>query len=235
MRFAPPPPCVALGVPLAQQYSPAGMPQFSPPPLPGACNFPLPPPPPPSRVWRFPLPPPPLPPPLPPSGSGFPPPPLPNQPPPPPPQQPPPPSLPVPSQAVQRSRKKGKNATSDIWASAEEIQYEEGMGIAIEGGALTAEEEPSERGRRRRRKDDSGDQDKMDPCCPSADGYAGYRNRDQIEKSIAQKRRQRNEVHQQLPNPPLQVDRWYYIDNSSRTMQGPFDSVQMLGWKNMGL
>ena len=75
------------------------------------------------------------------------------------------------------------------------------MGIAIEGGALTAEEEPSERGRRRRRKDDSGDQDKMDPCCPSADGYAGYRNRDQIEKSIAQKRRQRNEVHQQLPTP----------------------------------
>ena len=88
----------------------------------------------------------------------------------------------------------------------------------------------------------------LDPCCPSADGYADYRDQEQIARGAAapQRKRVREKGGQgsadadalaragrNASSPPL-VDRWYYIDNQSGTVQGPYASDQMMQWQGAG-
>ncbi|KAL3779174.1 hypothetical protein HJC23_002025 [Cyclotella cryptica] len=206
-----------------QQFPPPPLP---PPPPPAAFPAPLlhlpPPPPPPMQpsnqlVQPFvlsqqqPAPPPPPPPPIPP-------------PPPPPPTQKSIPSLPAPSQAVLRASKKIKSKVlADIWASQEEMEYDETLdGIADYTQQQAQANEPYlPRWQRNKlkKKEKNDATDKFDPCCPSSDGYAEYRNREQIERQA-----------QYDPQTPT----WYYRDNSSGAIQGPFPGVQMHAWKGAG-
>ena len=85
--------------------------------------------------------------------------------------------------------------------------------------------------------------DVNDPCCPSADGYGDYRDREQIErqsKEVAKlKQEQQDHVSQHFAKstrsapPAYNVQRqvWYYRDNTSGAMQGPFSGEQMMGWR----
>ena len=85
--------------------------------------------------------------------------------------------------------------------------------------------------------------DVYDPCCPSADGYGEYRNKEQIErqsKEVAQLQQQQNEhaakhVAQKQEEISssynLQQPIWYYRDNTSGSIQGPFSGEQMMGWR----
>jgi len=211
-----------------------------------------------------------------PQAGGMPRPPPPPRPPGPPPHPPPrhaaaaapilPPALPKPSEAVERvAKKKGKKAggaLADIWATEEEIAYEEatadGGGLAIEGDALNnaastgAGRHRSQLGGRqqqqqhqqqlRRNKKQNPDADIYDPCCPSADGYADYRDKEQIARGGQQpvKKKTKKDRQQPLPQhaqpPPTQqlVDRWYYVDNQTGSIQGPFTSEQMMQWAGAG-
>ena len=91
--------------------------------------------------------------------------------------------------------------------------------------------------------------DVYDPCCPNADGYGEYRNREQIErqsKEVAELQKQQHEhaakhmttamatlqrEAQPLPSYNLQQSIWYYRDNTSGAIQGPFSGEQMMGWR----
>lgn len=166
-------------------------------------------------------------------------------PPPPPPAEPEAPALPPPSEAVKRTlaknKKKGKcsgaSVAADIWASNEEIQYHDGLeGDVIsdpahhqlqqhrKGGHTSAQE----------RKEKIDERDRFDPCCPSADGYGSYRSNKMIQQ-MAQgsgKKRKDRPRGVSTEQPPQVVDRWYYIDNASGAVQGPFGSAMMVGWRN---
>lgn len=235
---------------------PPTAPVFPPPPPPPPINNIPPPLPPPVQQQQIPKPPPPLPPPL-------------------PPPMPPnntqqatpskrttPPSLPAPSKAVLRASKRGgkTNAMADIWASQEEMEYEQfiGGGSAIEGTDFTQpkQNEPYlPRWQRNKRKkmdmkngtDGTADDQINDPCCPSADGYGEYRNKEQIERQakevemrLKEQREHVNAVHQkqqqaiQQQQYNIEQSIWFYRDNSSGAIQGPFSGVQMHGWKSAG-
>ncbi len=97
--------------------------------------------------------------------------------------------------------------------------------------------------------------DVNDPCCPNADGYGEYRNRDQIErqsKDVARLQRQQQDHAANLVaavssslSAQLQSSHslsatsfytvhqsvWYYQDNTSGAIQGPFSGEQMMGWR----
>eukprot|EP00804_Cyclotella_cryptica_P028453 CCRYP_019824-RA/>CCRYP_019824-RA protein AED:0.23 eAED:0.46 QI:0/0/0/1/0/0/3/0/458 len=151
----------------------------------------------------IPPPPPPPPPPLPPQHLSFSAPPPPPPPPIPPPPPPPPtqksiPSLPAPSQAVLRASKKIKSKVlADIWASQEEMEYDETLdGIADYTQQQAQANEPYlPRWQRNKlkKKEKNDATDKFDPCCPSSDGYAEYRNREQIERQAVENRNRQKE------------------------------------------
>lgn len=141
---------------------------------------------------------------------------------------------------------------ADIWASQEEIAYESsaaGGGAAIEGdafahannnGSSSSKPQGGHRGKKKKPKDNP-DADIYDPCCPSADGYADYRDKEQITRGAQQqpggkknkKGKKDGQQQQQQPGPPL-VDRWYYVDNQSGRTQGPFTTEQMAQWRGAG-
>mmetsp|Transcript_17420 Transcript_17420/g.35083 ORF Transcript_17420/g.35083 Transcript_17420/m.35083 type:complete len:646 (-) Transcript_17420:1444-3381(-) len=257
----PPPP------PLSQNFANNMPPQFPPPPPP-------PPPPsmPPNSANatpQFQIPPPPLPhtsPPLPPFPPSHPPP-LPTTAPPP--TAPKiPPKLPPPSKAVVRASK--KKAVADIWASQEEMEYHQGLeGVAeLQQQQLQLQQQQPYLPRWQRNKlnrmkikakeanggnanttnnnnKGNGEEQINDPCCPSADGYAEYRNREQIERQALdakKKREEREKVAQQhvsqtqSGNTPYDIQQpaWYYRDNSTGAIQGPFSGYQIMTWKNAG-
>ena len=148
----------------------------------------------------------------------MPPPPVQAPPPPPPPPPPPsshipipidkikPPPLPEPSKAVLRAAKRSaskSNALADIWASQEEMEYEQtvkGTSFAMEG---TADQQPQpylprwKRNKTNAKSKDHNIADVNDPCCPNADGYGEYRNRDQIERQTKDVARLQKQQHEQ--------------------------------------
>lgn len=214
-----------------------------------------PPPPPPSREElksnSYPPPPPP-------------PPPLPIEdptPPPPPPKPTPsgPPPPPPPSKSVQRLNKrkmKGKGAGSllaDIWASNDELTYDttSGNGIPIEGlpdpkdiqqkqqqrqqqeQHEQKQQEKSKHSFKRRKK--NGEEERFDPLCPNGEGYSDYRSEEQIARSNKQAKNKLAAENKKTETADAadDVDAWYYRD-SSNVLQGPFNSMQMNGWKQAG-
>lgn len=145
------------------------------------------------------------------------------------------------------------------------MQYEQTVGgkssMAMEG---TADQQPQQpylprwkRNKTNPAKSKDSPADVNDPCCPNADGYGEYRNREQIErqsKEVAELQKQQHEhaakqvttamstlqhKSQSLPPslpPPLpsynvQQPIWYYCDNTSGAIQGPFSGDQMIGWR----
>ena len=159
---------------------------------------------------------------------------------------------------------------ADIWATEEEIAYEEsaagsgsgdggigGGAYAIEGevqtsgpaGASHQNQSNSKLHHRKHskpsNKNNNPDADLYDPCCPSADGYADYRDGEQItrgaaaQKQTKKKKKKKKKGKQETgtatgaTTPPL-VDRWYYQDNQTGTVQGPFSSDQMVQWNGAG-
>jgi len=259
-----PPPVNHTAVP--GHYAPPPPSAFPPPPPP---QIPLQPqmnnnfPPPPHHPMQ--MPPPPPPPPMPHQlNRNVPPPPPPPVPPPPPPLPPndtnQPPTLPAPSKAVLRAAKRGgkRNAMADIWASQEEMQYEQqnGKSMAMEGTLDQQQPAYLPRWKRHKKKNAQSKEiaDVNDPCCPSADGYGEYRNKDQIErqsKEVAMLQKEQNEhvaqhlathlastttaahAEQQSAVPFYNVQQsiWYYRDNTSGGTQGPFSGEQMMGWR----
>eukprot|EP00804_Cyclotella_cryptica_P021661 CCRYP_020566-RA/>CCRYP_020566-RA protein AED:0.18 eAED:0.65 QI:0/0/0/0.75/0.33/0.25/4/0/768 len=140
---------------------------------------------------------------------------------------------------------------ADIWASQEEMEYDETLdGIADYTQQQAQANEPYlPRWQRNKlkKKEKNDATDKYDPCCPSSDGYAVYRNREQIERQAVENRNRQKEQtdkrHQPLeeahaPTHSEQYDpqtpTWYYRDNSSGAIQGPFPGVQMHAWKSAG-
>ena len=207
----------------------------------GSMSIPPPPPPPLSAPS---IPPPPPPPPLPPPTAPS------VPPPPPPPPLPPsniPPPPPPPSKAVQllnnkrSKKKKGSSVLTDIWASQEEIAYES-YNNTNENGMLEGippppppPPQPKEqfdfRNKKRKKEHES---DNYDPLCPTAEGYEEYRDQDLIQRSNDkndndkyQKKRKKKKV------PPKVNISWYYQDQSA-IIQGPFQSSQMIMWKDAG-
>lgn len=98
-----------------------------------------------------------------------------------------------------------------------------------------------------KKKEKNDTADKFDPCCPSSDGYAEYRNREQIERqSVENRNRQKQQTNKPHPTHDgatatthfqqydPQTPTWYYRDNSSGAIQGPFAGVQMHAWKSAG-
>lgn len=163
----------------------------------------------------------------------------------------------------------------DIWASAEEIEYEQNMCgggggkspmLAMEG---IADQKPPDdpylpRWKRKKETFAAKKSNKEitvidDPCCPNADGYGEYRDRDQIERQVKEvtilKQQQHEHAAKQmakisstyeqhiaqlssLPSQPppmptyhVQQPIWYYRDNTSGMIQGPFSGEQMIGWR----
>jgi hypothetical protein len=86
--------------------------------------------------------------------------------------------------------------------------------------------------------------DVNDPCCPNADGYGEYRNREQIErqsKEVAELQKQQHDhaakqvitaMSAQHLSYTMQLPTWYYRDNTSGAIQGPFSGEQMMGWRD---
>lgn len=172
-----------------------------------------------------------------------PPPPLPSDepvPPPPPPKPLVPPPPPPPSKSVERlnkRKKKGKGASllADIWASNDEINYDttSGNGVPMEGFVdpnKTKEKQESTHVFKRRKKGGGGEEERFDPLCPSGDGYSDYRSEEQIKRSTVQAKTKMAEKQKKQDSTE---DAWYYRD-SSNALQGPFQSVQMNGWKQAG-
>ncbi|KAL9181405.1 hypothetical protein ACHAXT_010210 [Thalassiosira profunda] len=221
-----------------------------PPPMmpPTQMGFPPPPPLPPSHLTNgaAPPPPPPPPPPVPPPPAVPPPPPLPPK------DKSQPPALPAPSKAVIRAAKRStgkRNALVDIWASAEEVEFDQTLG----GSQGTAEQQQQpyvprwKRNKMAKKSKTTKDEvDVNDPCCPSADGYGEYRNREQIErqsKEVASRQKEQQDhaarhvaaQEEKAASQPqtynMQQQTWFYRDNTSGTIQGPFSGEQMMGWK----
>jgi hypothetical protein len=157
---------------------------------------------------------------------------------------------------------------ADIWASTEEIEYEQSIGskssLAMEGvDQIIKEDEPYVPKWMRKKQDSIAKKTKLDnnmpvddPCCPNSEGYGEYRDREQIErqtKEVAGLKRQQHDhavkqvlqhetTHQllsPLAQPPSQMISsyntqqliWYYKDNTSGNIQGPFSGEQMMGWR----
>ena len=171
-----------------------------------------------------------------------PPPPLPSEepaPPPPPPKPSGPPAPPPPSKSVQRLNKrklKGKKASvmADIWASNEELIYDtiSGNGIPIEGIVTDQQEQGQQKKSQqtfKKRKKNGKEGERFDPLCPSGEGYSDYRSEEQIIRSTVQAKEKLAEMKKAVGAP----DMWYYRD-ASNALQGPFNSVQMNGWKQAG-
>eukprot|EP00956_Cyclotella_meneghiniana_P029559 scaffold71988_cov47-Cyclotella_meneghiniana.AAC.10 len=243
-QFAPPPP----PPPPSNAFPP---PSYAFPPPPPPPNAFLPPP----HPTQFPPPPPP------PSNPSFnsqqnssepPPPPPPPVPPPPPPQPKTKsiPSLPKPSASVIRASRKTKSKLlADIWASAEEMDYDTSLQSSADYTTTTNEEpEPYlpkwQRDKIMKKKNKNDKDDVNDPCCPSADGYSEYRNREQIERQALESRNhhyrmkdsslKQNSHSVNVEDQSITTTTWYYADNSTGAIQGPFTGVQMHGWKNAG-
>jgi hypothetical protein len=138
------------------------------------------------------------------------------------------------------------------------MDYEQTLGgkssMAMEG---TADQQPQQpylprwkRNKANSAKSKDNPADASDPCCPNADGYGEYRNREQIErqsKEVAELQKQQHEhaakqvatamsstlqrEAQPLPSYNLQQSMWYYRDNTSGAIQGPFSGEQMMGWR----
>ena len=188
-----------------------------------ASTMPPPPPPPTSTI-----PPPPPPPPLPPS----------NVPPPPPP----------PSKAVQLLNKRRSNKTknnsvlTDIWASQEEIAYESytenNSQTILEGGSggiskISQQQNKFDFKNKKRKKEHESDN--FDPLCPTADGYDEYRDPDLIHRSKdenANHQQQQQKKRKRKLAKPKNLQ-WYYQDTSG-IIQGPFQALQMVSWKDAG-
>lgn len=142
------------------------------------------------------------------------------------------------------------------------MEYEQtvkGTSFALEG---TADQQPQpylprwKRNKTNAKSKDHNIADVNDPCCPNADGYGEYRNRDQIErqtKDVARLQKQQHEhatnlvgsnaasASQEQPSLSLpstsssyniQQSIWYYQDNTSGAIQGPFSGEQMMGWRS---
>ncbi|KAL7437219.1 hypothetical protein ACHAXM_005518 [Skeletonema potamos] len=177
---------------------------------------------------------------------------------PPPPLPPPPvqtkdvngqPALPAPSKAVLRAAKRNKtSAMADIWASTEEMQYEQSLGVDLEG-AIDDQQQLQQNLprwlRNKQKKSKKDEADVNDPVNPSSEGYGEYRNREQIERQSKEvSMRQKEQIDhanqlmtsQQKKQEQLKVSEnaWYYRDNSSGSVQGPFSREQMLGWRDAG-
>lgn len=145
----------------------------------------------------------------------------------------------------------------DIWASQDELVYEQAVGGGSMEGIFEQEatkEEHIPRWKRDRMKKskqnvvDNGDV--YDPVNPSSTGYADYRNKDQIErqsKQVSKLQKEQMEHAEQLlaahdaeKQETIPVTAaytastaiWYYKDNTSGSLQGPFSAEQMLGWKS---
>lgn len=164
------------------------------------------------------------------------------------------PALPAPSKAVLRAAKRSSgsskrtNALADIWASQEEMEYESSLGGALEGTVDQQQQQQSfvPRWKRNKKNGKSSKEqaDTYDPCCPSADGYSEYRDAEQIErqsKEVAKLKKEQNEhvakhiaatTSQQQSSYDIQQPIWYYRDNTSNAVQGPFSGHQMLGWRS---
>jgi len=169
-----------------------------------------------------------------------------------------PPPLPAPSKAVQRAAKRDKkNSMADIWASQDELMYEQAVGGGSMEGILEQEAAKKEehiprwkRDRMKKSKQNAADNgDVYDPVNPSNTGYAEYRNKDQIERQSKQvsklQKEQREHAEQHLAAHDAEKQEtgpvisaytastaiWYYKDNTSGSLQGPFSAEQMLGWK----
>jgi len=129
------------------------------------------------------------------------------------------PQLPEPSLAVRRG-KKSRSLQADIWATTDELVYEGQQQLTTT--TTTEEEEPIRRTnqetthQQQKRKRSNKDYDINDPCCPAGENYSDYRG-------------------DVVPNNSNKlVNRWYYKDSTSGTVQGPFTSEQMIQWKDAG-
>ena len=139
---------------------------------------------------------------------------------------------------------------ADIWASTEEMQYEKSLGVDLEG-ALDEQQQAEQQQnlprwlRDKQKKSKKDEADVNDPVNPSSEGYGEYRNREQIERqskevSMRQKEQidhanqhmaSQDQKQQQLN---ASENAWYYRDNSSGAVQGPFSGQQMMGWRDAG-
>mmetsp|Transcript_39418 Transcript_39418/g.47405 ORF Transcript_39418/g.47405 Transcript_39418/m.47405 type:complete len:846 (-) Transcript_39418:217-2754(-) len=158
--------------------------------------------------------------------------------PPPPPLPPPPlppplpqenlPVLPPPSAAMKRG-KTSKHLKCDIWASTEEEKcYDREQDAELAAQQQHERQQQQKRYRRQKQQPSSSD-----PCCPSKDGYADYRA--DVVQPIMPSIKMKNPSNPNT-NPchlPL-VNRWYYRDQLSGALQGPFDTHQMMSWKQSG-
>lgn len=159
--------------------------------------------------------------------------------------------MPAPSKAVIRAAKRNKtSALADIWASAEEMHYEKSLGVDLEG--VIDEQQQTEQQqnlprwlRNKQKKPKKDEADVYDPVNPSSEGYGEYRNREQIERQSKEvSMRQKEQIDhanqhmasQQQKQLQLHVSEnaWYYRDNSSGAVQGPFSGDQMVGWRDAG-
>lgn len=185
-------------------------------------------------------------------------------------------ALPPPSLAVQRLNRqqallkkklggKGKKTTtssanatnlllSDIWASQEEIHHDESLEGLVEQKPTNNDNDKTTTSsnsevmiKKKKKKPIQKDADVYDPLCPSADGYAEYRNKEQIQRSLAQKKQNKkhendsidnNETEQKssseetLQQQQQQIMIWY--KDLSQNIQGPFPKEQILVWKQAG-
>ena len=245
----------------------ASMPPPPPPPPPplhppphGAPPFPppLPPPPPPPHHQHLP---PPLPPGHPPLTHSILPPPLashlPPPPPPPPPLPPPslPPPLPPPSESVKRALRKPKNNNNnnnskkknllmaDIWASQEEVQYEEYQsGISLEGESDVPVPDAAApvyyHSHKKNRAQKAKEAQALDPCSTSSEGYTDYRHipKNNAPPTVSSSTSTSTSTStSKTTTITINPNEWYYKDNSEQqNIQGPFTSQQMMEWTQAG-
>lgn len=147
---------------------------------------------------------------------------------------------------------------ADIWASQEEMEYEQNLEGTIDQQLQRKHQnEPYvPRWKRYKKSAQSQKERRSDPCCPNAAGYGDYRNTDQIKRqskevallqgeqnehaarSVAKNssemtvpERQRSEMAVSPSTYSMQQQVWYYQDNTSGAIQGPFSGQQMMSWR----
>ncbi|KAL3793616.1 hypothetical protein ACHAWO_001665 [Cyclotella atomus] len=167
-------------------------------------------------------------------------------PPPPPPTEKPKsiPSLPAPSASVLRASRKTKSKPlADIWASTEEMDYDTSLQSSADYTTVAPEPYLPKWQRDKLNKKNKASKvekegDNYDPCCPSADGYGEYRNRELMERQAVEAKYRQQKLHsstqQQIGQYDPNQSTWYYADNSTGAIQGPFSGIQMNGWKVAG-
>ncbi len=128
---------------------------------------------------------------------------------------------------------------ADIWASNEEILFEGG---GLEGASMSGSNQNRTSSTYiKKRKKDQNVQDRYDPLCPNDEGYGEYRSKEQIKRSTLNQKDKRKRQRQDNNGAALNGEEaqstkscdWHYIDQSG-TLQGPFTSGQMIGWKDAG-